>query len=80
MPYEEAVRVKVVLVRTDNPVLLQQARDAWRDIHKARPAIVKAGDLGGLLERTWSGIPSDPVPLLSKVSSTPAGHSRMFIT
>lgn len=61
--------MKVVLVRTEDPVLLQQARDTWNEISKARPAAegIKAGDLGSLLERTWSGIPSDPVPLLSKV-------------
>jgi hypothetical protein len=83
------VVVKVVLVRTDDPVLLEQARHTWRELQQARrahlqqprqdpesktevtaePATrgVTAKELVGLLEQSWAKLPTEPVPVLSKV-------------
>jgi hypothetical protein len=81
--------VKVVLVRTDDPVLLEQARHTWRELQQARRAHlqqlrqdsefkmeatadsvtrgVTAKELVALLEESWTKLPTEPVPVLSKV-------------
>jgi hypothetical protein len=83
------VVVKVVLVRTDDPVLLEQARQTWRELQQARRAHpqqprqdpeskmdasadpvtrgVTAKELITLLEQSWAKLPTEPVPVLSKV-------------
>jgi hypothetical protein len=83
------VVVKVVLVRTDDPVLLEQARHTWRELQQARRAHlqqsrqdpesnmeataepstrgVTAKELVALLEKSWTKLPAEPVPVLSKV-------------
>lgn len=95
MEFETALQVKVVLVRPDNPVLLQQAKNTWDAIQKAREERLRAimrprtdaatgaedvargpdgngvtvGELGPLMENLWSKIPTEPAPVLSKVSN-----------
>jgi hypothetical protein len=84
-----------VLVRSDDPVLLQQARDSWRSLTSTSRSAEKvsaslgaeddadspsistaevhaqqgltAAELEAVLTRTWLRIPTEPVPILSKV-------------